>query len=94
MGAERGRGADPAEQRLHRAVPQQVHVVDAVRARRHPRDQARDLRDGAGAAGPAGPHARQQFRQPGALGEGRQRGQAGVREQVRVIEHRARIREA
>ena len=41
--AQRGRGADPAEQRCHRAVPQQVHVIDAVRARGHPGDQARDL---------------------------------------------------
>ena len=41
--AQRGRRADPAEQRAHRAVPQQVHVIDAVRAGRHPGDQARDL---------------------------------------------------
>jgi hypothetical protein len=43
--------------------------------------------------GTAGQHARQQFRQPRAPGEGRQRRQANVRDQVRVIEHRARIRE-
>ena len=43
MRAERGRGADPAEQGAHRAVPQHVHVIDAVRARRHARDQGRHL---------------------------------------------------
>ena len=41
-----------------------------------PRDQARDLRGRVDAARPAGPHARQQIRQPGAVGEGHQRGQA------------------
>jgi hypothetical protein len=41
--AQRGRGADAAEQRAHRAVPQQVHVIDAVRPGGHPGDQARDL---------------------------------------------------
>ena len=40
---ERGRGADPAEQPVHRAVPQHVHVIDRIRARGHPGDQARDL---------------------------------------------------
>jgi hypothetical protein len=30
---ERGRGADPAEQGVHRPVPQQAHVIDAVGAR-------------------------------------------------------------
>jgi len=38
------RGApNPAEQPVHPAVPQQVHVIDAVRASDHPRDQTRDL---------------------------------------------------
>jgi len=37
--AERGRGADVAEQGAHRAVPQHVHVIDRVRAR----DQGRHL---------------------------------------------------
>jgi hypothetical protein len=41
--SQRGRGADPAEQGIHRAVPQQVHVVDRIRARGHPGDQARDF---------------------------------------------------
>ena len=40
---ERRRGADPAEQPVHRAVPQHVHVIDRIRARGHPSDQARDL---------------------------------------------------
>jgi hypothetical protein len=39
--AERGRRPDPAGQRAHRAVPQHVHVIDRVRARRHARDQGR-----------------------------------------------------
>jgi hypothetical protein len=38
--AQRGRGPDPAEQRQHRAVPQQVHVIDAARTRDHPSSQA------------------------------------------------------
>ena len=38
---QRGRRADPAEQRGHRAVPQQVHVIDAVRPGDHPGHQAR-----------------------------------------------------
>ena len=41
--AQRGRRADPAEQRLHRAMPQQVHVIDRIRARGHARGQAGDL---------------------------------------------------
>jgi len=36
-------GADPAEQRRHRAVLQQVHVIDAVRTRDHPSSQAANL---------------------------------------------------
>ena len=51
--AQRGRRPDAAEQRAHRAVPQQVHVIDAVRARRHPGDQARDLQVRVDAAFPA-----------------------------------------
>ena len=39
---QRGRRPDPAEQHPHRAVTQQAHVIDAVRARGHPRDQAPD----------------------------------------------------
>ncbi len=34
------------EQAAHAAVAQQVHVVDAVRARDHPADQREDLRGG------------------------------------------------
>ena len=33
MRAQRGRRADAAEQHGHRAVPQQAHVIDAVRPR-------------------------------------------------------------
>ena len=41
--------------------------------------------------GPPGRTPREQVRQPGAVGEGHQRGQAGVRQQVRVIEHGTRF---
>ena len=41
--AQRRRGADAAEQGAHRAVPQRAHVIDRIRARGHPGDQARDL---------------------------------------------------
>ncbi len=41
--AQRGRRPDLAEQRRHRPVPQQVHVIDAVRPGNHPRRQAADL---------------------------------------------------
>jgi hypothetical protein len=41
---QRRRGADPAEQGWHRAMPQQVHDIDAVRLGNHPSGQARNLR--------------------------------------------------
>ena len=56
MRAQRGRRADPAEQRIHDAVPQQVHVLDAVRPAGHPGDQAG--RPSAGALTPHGPPGR------------------------------------
>ena len=40
---QRGRCPDPAEHLRHGAVPQHVHVIDAVRPGGHPRDQAGDL---------------------------------------------------
>ena len=75
---QRGRCPDPAKQRRHRPVPQQVHVVDAVRSADHAGDQARHFQvrvhpapagDGhmlAGQRGKAGPlrqgHHRDQAR--------------------------------
>jgi hypothetical protein len=88
--AEGGRGADPAEDGLHRAVAQQVHVLDAVRPDGHARDQAHRLHHSVGAARAGGRRAGQQARQPGAVGEREERGQAGVHQQVRIIEHGAR----
>jgi len=49
---------------------------------------------GPGPAGAAGPHPGQQPRQSRTIGEGQERRQAGVGQQVRVIEHGARPREA
>ena len=93
--AERGRGADPAEQRAHRAVPQQAHVVDRVGARGHAGGQAGDLQARVRAAVAAGADVRRgQVVQPGALGEGDQRDQAGVRHEIRVVERCARLRQA
>ena len=69
--AQRGRGADAAEQRAHRAVPQQVHVIDAVRPGGHPGDQARHLQVRVDPAFAARPDVlRDQVRQPGALAPG------------------------
>ncbi len=95
MRAERGRGPDAAEQRVHRPVPQQAHVIDAVGARGHARDQAADLRRRVHPALAARPDVlREQFRQAGALGEGHHRHQAAVRHEIRVIEHGTGPREA
>ena len=92
--AERGRGADPAEQGPHRAVPQHVHVIDAVRAGGHPGDQARDLQVRVHPAVPARPDVlRDQVRQAGPLRQRHHRHQAGVRHEIRVIERRVRPRQ-
>ena len=92
---QRRRGADPAEQGVHRAVPQHVHVIDAVRARGHPGDQARDLQVRVDAA-LAGRRdvLRDQLAEPGALRQGHHRDQPGVRHEIRVIERCVRLREA
>jgi len=93
--AERGRRPDAAEQRAHRAVPQQAHVIDAVRARRHPGDQARHLQVRVDAAFPARPdEPRDQLAETGALRQGHHRDQPCMRHEIRVIERCARPREA
>jgi hypothetical protein len=93
--AQRGRRADPAEQRAHRAVPQHVHVIDRIRARRHARDQARDLQVRVDTALAARPDVlRDQIAEPGAPGEGHHRDHAGMRHEIRVVEGGVRLREA
>jgi hypothetical protein len=84
---QRGRRPDAAEQRAHRAVPQQVHVIDRIRPGSHPGHQARHLQvrvDPALAAGPDMPG--DQIAQPGALRQRHHRDQPGVRHQIRVVE--------
>ena len=94
VGAERGRGADTAEQGIHRAVPQQVHVIDAVRAGRHARDQAGNLQVRVHPHSPAGRTcSATRLRQPGALRQGHHRHQARVRHQIRVVERCVRPRQ-
>jgi len=46
----------PAEQRWHRPVPQQVHVIDAVRPGGHPGDEAGHLQVGIDPARTGDPH--------------------------------------
>ena len=93
--AQRGRRPDPAEQRAHRAVPQQAHVIDRIRPGGHPGDQARHLQVRVDAALAARPDVlRDQIRQPGALRQRHHRHQPGVRHEIRVIERCARLREA
>ena len=87
MRPERGRRPDPAEQVRHRAVPQQVHVLDAVRPGGHARDQARDLQLRVDPARPAGPDMlSDQAREPSPLRQCHYRDQPGPRHQMRVIE--------
>jgi hypothetical protein len=83
---QRGRGPDAAEHLWHGAVPQDIHVIDAVRPGGHPRDQAGDLQVRVH-AGPAGnPDVLAgQVRQAAAPGQGHHRDQAGPRHEIRVI---------
>jgi hypothetical protein len=92
---ERRRGADPAEQDVHRTVPQHVHVIDRIRARGHPSSQARDLQMRVDAALAARRDVlRDQVRQAGTLGERHHRHQAGVRHEIRVVKRCVRLRQA
>jgi hypothetical protein len=84
---QRGRRPDTAEQRAHRTMPQQVHVIDRIRPGGHPGHQAPDLQVRVNAALAARPDVlRDQIRQPGTLRERHHRHQPGVRHQIRVIE--------
>jgi hypothetical protein len=88
--SERGRGPYSGEQAAHRAVPQPVHVLDAVGARGHAAHQRHQLRGGEGAG--AVLRARQvdelvgQSRQAAPFGQPHHRFQSAVRDQVRIIE--------
>ena len=90
-----GRRLNPAEQVRHRTMPQQVHVIDAVRPGRHPSDQARDLQMRVHPAFAARPDMlRDQISQPGALRQGHHRDQPGPRHEIRVIKRCVRLRQA
>jgi hypothetical protein len=93
--AQRGRRPDAAEQGAHRAVPQQLHVIDAVRARGHARDQARHLDRRVDPAFPTRPDMlRDQLPEPGALRQRHHRHQASLRHEIRVVERCVRPRQA
>ena len=87
--AQRRRRPHPAEQPAHRAVPQQVHIVDAVRPGDHPGDQRRHLQM---RVHPTRLAQRQRLPgqpgQPARLGQLDHRHQPGTRHQSRVIEYR------
>ena len=71
---------DPAEQPTGRAVPQHVHVVDAVRAGDHPRHERGELQSGVRRSRTT--HRQAPFQlvvQPGSLGQRQDRGQTGAR---------------
>ena len=92
---QRGRRPDPAEQRRHRPVPQQLQVIDAVRPAGHPGDQAGHLRRRVHPAPAGGPHlSAGQVAQARALGQGHHRHQAGPRHEIRVIKRCADLRQA
>jgi hypothetical protein len=81
--AQRGRGTDPADRVRERAVAQQVHPVDGVRAG----DQRTDLQPGVGADLGGHPHVLAgQVLQADVLGQPQRRDQPGVRHQIRIIE--------
>lgn len=88
VGAQRGRRPRPGEQLVHPAVPDDLHVLEAVRAGDHARDQRSDLEVcvGAGRAG-HGDVLGDQVCQPGFLGQRHDRDQARRADQVRVIEN-------
>jgi len=92
--AQRGRGADPAEQGWHRTMPQQVHVIDAVRPGDHPSSQARDLQVRVHPAPVTDPDMlRHQAAQARPLRERYHRDQPGPRHEIRVIKRRTRLRQ-
>jgi hypothetical protein len=86
-GSSYGRTSRPAWRARRRAVPQHVHVIDAVRACGHARDEGRHLQLRIDAALAAGADMlRDEARQPGTPGERHHRDQPGVRHEIRLIE--------
>jgi len=85
-----GRCVGVVEDRAHRPVPQQGHVINAVRASDHPRHQRHHLAPGVRtlvAGNTEMPIS--QRPQPAPLGQGNDRYQSRRRHEIRVIEHRA-----
>ena len=83
----------PGEQPVHPAVTQQVHVLDAVRAGDHPRDQGRHLQLRVRPALRAHPHVLgDQLVQTAPPGQGQSRRQPRARHKIRVIEPRGNLR--
>ena len=86
---ERRRGVAVGEGLAHGAVAQDRHVLDRVRARAHPGDQAHRLEVGVRALVRRDRDMRRhQVQKTSGLGERDQRDQARGRDQVRVIECR------
>ena len=86
---QRRRRVRPGEDPAHPTVPQQRHVVDAVGASDHPRDQRGDLQPSVGAL--VTRHAQMLIRkapQPRPISQGQGRNQPGGRHEIRVIEDR------
>lgn len=80
---QRRRRPDPVKQPAHRAVPQQGHVIDAVRTGDHARDQRRDLQRRVGAASLADPDVlSDKVLQPGPFGDLQDRCQTSARHEV------------
>jgi hypothetical protein len=83
---QRRRRPDPAEQVRQRAVPQQIHVLDAVRVGGRARDQAPELQLRVDPARAARPDVLgRQISQPGPLCQSHHRDQPGPRHEIRVI---------
>lgn len=90
-GAQRRRGIGAVEDLAHRPVAQQCHIVNAVRAGGHARDQAGQLQPRVGAL--VGGYAQvfiAQLAQARLLGQGHQRDQTRARHEIRLIEPRRR----
>jgi hypothetical protein len=91
---QRGRRPDPAEQRRHRAVPQQVQVIDAVRTADHPGHDAGHFHLGVHPAPAADADMPgHQVTQAGPLGQSHHRDHARLRHQIRVIKRRVDLRQ-
>jgi len=87
---QRRRCPDPTEQPLHRAVAQQVQVIDTVRASDHPRDDRRHFHLREHPTRPAGEPdmLTHQLVQAGAFRHPQDREQTRARHKTRIIKHR------